>query len=75
MNLIIIGRKRELRVRVASPEEVKITAIGGEGHRFENEGIDYLPAVDTSEAGWGRIEITSRGKTDFKVEFEIRRKD
>ena len=73
--IIIIGRKRELRVRVASPEEVKTTAIGGEGHRFENEGVDYLPAVDTSEAGWGRIEIAARGKTDFKVEFEIRRKD
>ena len=73
--IIIIGRKRDLHVRVASPDNVKITAIGGEGHRFENDGVDYLPKVDTSEAGWGRIEITSRGKTDFGIEFEIRRKD
>ena len=70
-----MGRKRELHVRVLSPEGVTVTAIGGEGHRFTVDGTDYLPEVDTSEAGWGRIEISAKGSVDFMVELEIRRKD
>lgn len=74
-NINIIGRKRELHVRVLSPEGITVTAIGGEGHRFTVDGTDYLPEVDTSEAGWGRIEISAKGSVDFMVELEIRRKD
>jgi hypothetical protein len=75
-NMVIIkGKNRELHCRVKSPANVKVEVIGGEGHRFENDGIDYLPQVDTTEAGWGRVMITSVGKTDFEVEAEIRRKD
>ncbi|MBQ1195433.1 MAG: heparinase II/III family protein [Clostridia bacterium] len=73
--VIIKGKNRELHCRVKSPANVKVEVIGGEGHRFENDGIDYLPQVDTTEAGWGRVMITSVGKTDFEVEAEIRRKD
>ena len=75
-NLIVIkGKKRELYCRVKSPDKFKITLIGGEGHRFEADGIDYLPEVDTSEAGWGRAEITARGNVSFEIEMKIRRKD
>ena len=75
-NLIVIkGKKRELYCRVKSPDKFKITLIGGEGHRFEADGIDYLPEVDTSEAGWGRTEISATGSVSFEIEMEIRRKD
>ena len=75
-NLVIIkGKNRELHCRVKSPDDVKIEVIGGDGHRFENDGIDYLPKVDTSEAGWGRVLISSVGKTEFHIEAEIRRKE
>ncbi|MBQ2716786.1 MAG: heparinase II/III family protein, partial [Clostridia bacterium] len=74
-NLIVIkGKKRELYCRVKSPDKFKITLIGGEGHRFEADGIDYLPEVDTSEAGWGRTEISATGSVSFEIEMEIRRK-
>lgn len=73
--LVIKGKKRELYCRVKSPDKFKITLIGGEGHRFEADGIDYLPEVDTSEAGWGRAEITARGNVSFEIEMKIRRKD
>ena len=75
-NLIVIkGKKRELYCRVKSPDKFKITLIGGEGHRFEADGIDYLPEVDTSEAGWGRTEISATGSVSFEIEMEIRRKE
>ena len=75
-NLVIIkGKNRELHCRVKSPDDVKIEVIGGDGHRFENDGIDYLPKVDTSEAGWGRVMISSVGRTEFHIEAEIRRKE
>ena len=73
--IIIKGKNRELHCRVKSPADVKIEALGGEGHRFENDGVDYLPQVDTSEAGWGRVMISSVGKTEFHIEAEIRRKE
>lgn len=74
-NLIVIkGKKRELYCRVKSPDKFKITLIGGEGHRFEADGIDYLPEVDTSEAGWGRTEISATESVSFEIEMEIRRK-
>lgn len=75
-NLIVIkGKKRDLHCRIKSPDKFKITLIGGEGHRFEADGIDYLPEVDTSEAGWGRTEISATGSVSFEIEMEIRRKE
>lgn len=75
-NLIVIkGKKRKLYCRVKSPDKFKIALIGGEGHRFEADGIDYLPEVDTSEAGWGRTEISATGSVSFEIEMEIRRKE
>jgi hypothetical protein len=73
--IIIEGDKRELHCRVISPTNAKIEAIGGEGQRFLADGVDYLPKVDTSEAGWGRIEISSVGSTVFDIEMQICRKD
>jgi hypothetical protein len=72
--IAIKGEKRELDCRIKSPAEVKITLNGGEGRRFEADGTDYLPGVDTSEAGWGRIEISARGSVTFEIEMEIRKK-
>jgi hypothetical protein len=60
---------------VISPADAKIESIGGEGQRFLADGVDYLPKVDTSEAGWGRIEISSVGSTVFDIEMQICRKD
>ena len=71
----IKGKKRDLHCRIKSPENVMITLVGGEGHRFDACGTDYLPEVDTSEAGWGRAEITARGNVSFEIEMKIRRKD
>ena len=73
--IIIEGEKRELHCRVISPADAKIESIGGEGQRFLADGVDYLPKVDTSEAGWGRIEISSVGSTIFNIEMQICRKD
>ncbi len=73
--IVIKGKKRELHCRVKSPAEVTISCIGGEGHRFEANGTDYLPNVDTSEAGWGRTEISATGSVSFEIEMEIRRKE
>ena len=73
--IIIEGDKRELHCRVISPADAKIESIGGEGQRFLADGVDYLPKVDTSEAGWGRIEISSVGSTIFNIEMQIYRKD
>ncbi len=75
-NLIVInGNNRVLHCRIKSPSEFKISLIGGKGHRFEACGIDYPPKVDTSEAGWGRTEISARGSVSFEIEMEIRRKE
>ncbi|MBR6578188.1 MAG: hypothetical protein IKK74_04515, partial [Clostridia bacterium] len=71
----IKGKKRDLHCRIKSPENVMITLVGGERHRFDACGTDYLPEVDTSEAGWGRAEITARGNVSFEIEMKIRRKD
>jgi hypothetical protein len=73
--VIIKGTNRELHCRIMSPLQVKINAIGEEGQRFLANGENYLPKVDTTEAGWGRIEISAIGSTKFEVEMEIRRKD
>lgn len=74
-HIIIKGKNRELHCRIKMPENAKIEVVGGEGHRFDNGGVNYLPQVDTSEAGWGRVMISSVGKTEFRIEAEIRRKD
>ena len=51
-----------------------ITAIGGEGHRFEVGGVNYEPdnirySEEGMEEGWGRVEIaittTEANQTDF----------
>lgn len=72
--VVIIGKNRELHCRVISPAQVKISAIGGDGQRFLINGENYLPKVDTTEAGWGRIEISSFGSTKFEIEMEICKK-
>ena len=71
----LIADPLEAGENVVKINAVLLAGLCGEGHRFENDGIDYLPQVDTTEAGWGRVMITSVGKTDFEVEAEIRRKD
>lgn len=73
--IIIKGKKRDLRCRVLSPKDPRICVIGGEGRRFLADGEDYSPRVDTSEAGWGRIEICSAGSTVFNIEMQICKKD
>ena len=73
--VIIAGKRRELHCRVISPIDMKIEAIGGDGRRFYANGEDYLPRFDTTEAGWGRIEISAVGSTTFEIEMEIRRRD
>ena len=73
--VIIKGKNRELHCRVKAPTEAKISFIGGVGHRFDTGGIDYLPKVDTSEAGWGRTEISAEGNVSFEIEMEIRRRE
>jgi heparin/heparan-sulfate lyase len=75
-NMIIInGKNRDLVCRINAPDEFKINLIGGAGRRFESDGTNYLPQVDTSEAGWGRVEITAKGSVTFEIEMEIRRKE
>lgn len=73
--IIIEGKSRELHCRILSPDKTEIAVIGGEGRRFWANGEEYLPEVDTSEAGWGRVEICSVGSTVFNIEMEICRKD
>ncbi len=73
--VVIRGKERDLYCRVKQPLDAKITFVGGEGHRFDADGKDYLPQVDTSEAGWGRTEISASGSVSFEIEMEIRRKD
>ena len=73
--IVIPGNKRELHCRVKAPDNIDITCIGGYGHQFEVNNVQYEPAVNTSEQGWGRIEISATGNVAFKVEMEIVKKD
>lgn len=73
--IIIPGQNRELICRVLSPASVTICGIGGPGRQFELGGVPYEPLQHVPEEGWGRVEITARGKkVRFCVEMEIRKK-
>ncbi|MBO5222434.1 MAG: heparinase II/III family protein [Clostridia bacterium] len=74
--ILIEGKCRGLRCRIKTPSDPKITFVGGEGHRFESEGVNYEPRVHSSEEGWGRVEITTQGEeVRFCVEMEIVKKE
>jgi hypothetical protein len=73
--IVINGKNRDLICRINAPDEFRINLIGGAGRRFESDGTNYLPQVDTSESGWGRAEITAKGSVSFEIEMEIRRKE
>ena len=69
------GRDRTLVCRVQSPAEVKITAIGGAGSQFVHDGANFEPKTHAAEEGWGRVEISAKGKeVRFCVEMEICKK-
>ena len=71
--IVLPGKNRRLVCRVKSPAQVDIAVVTGEGQQFVNEGIDYEPTVHTAEEGWGRIEISAKGKRiSFLVEMEIK---
>lgn len=68
------GRGR-VEIRVLSPEDAVLTAVGGEGRQFFTDGTNYPPTDPFhAELGWGRLEITpgAARETDvFRVEFRI----
>jgi len=60
-------------VRVLSPADAVIRAVGGPGREFVSEGVNYPPErPNFSEAGWGRIEVVSESDEPERViEIEI----
>ncbi|MBO5270258.1 MAG: heparinase II/III family protein, partial [Clostridia bacterium] len=73
--IVIGGENRELHCRVKCSKETTVSFVGGEGHRFDADGINYPPSVDTTEAGWGRTEISATGSVTFEIELELCRKE
>lgn len=76
--VIINYDKYKLVCRVISPVNARIEIIGGEGHEFEIDGINFdTEYKKDTEAGWGQIIITDINKTsitEFTVEMEIQRR-
>ena len=71
--IVICGKRRKLVCRVRSSSEIKLVPVTGYGRQFEKDGINYEPKAHTAEEGWGRIEISARGKkVELLVECEIK---
>ncbi len=70
--IVIRGKRKALVCRVNTPDQIEISCVGGEGHQFESNGVQYEPLVYTSESGWGRVEVKARGAVTIEVEMEIR---
>ena len=71
----ILGKERDVICRIRASGALTIRKIGGEGHQFLKDGINYEPSVQTSEEGYGRVEITTQGApVTLSVEMEICKK-
>ncbi len=68
-----------VEIRVLSPEDAVITAGGGAGRQFGDDGTNSPPTEPFhAERGWGRLEISpaqARIHDVFRVEFSVSRKD
>lgn len=57
------GYNGKMSVQTLLPESTEVDVIGGEGHEFEVDGVNY-PIAETvkstwaRESGWGRVEIS-----------------
>ncbi len=60
-------------VRVLSPANAVLRAVGGPGREFISDGVNYPPErPNIAEAGWGRIEIVSESdESERVIEIEI----
>lgn len=75
-NTAVIGNGTgRVELRVLSPSDAVLTAVGGAGRQFMTENANYPPREPFhAELGWGRLEITpgAARETDvFRVEFRI----
>jgi hypothetical protein len=56
---VVQGPERDARVRTVLPEAHTTTKIGGPGHEFEVNGVNYPPAIAVpDDAGAWRIEVS-----------------
>ena len=62
--IIIENVRGRAILKVSSPSGVRIEAVGGDGHAFEVDGVDFPPKPPyTAEAGWGQIIVSAVEKT------------
>jgi len=61
------------------PVNAGIELVGGEGRRFETDGVNYsTDETENTEAGWGQIVVTDTSlgiHKKFKIEMEIIKKE
>lgn len=57
--VIIRNKGYEAVVRVIAPGDAVITKVGGPGHEFEADGVNFEPrGYYKAEAGWGEIRVS-----------------
>ena len=68
---VIVNGAYALICRVLAPADAELALIGGEGRRFEVDGVNYgTDVLENTEAGWGQIVITPK-KNDMNVRFAV----